>query len=32
LVGGSSGKLAFEMRDGSPVLVKLLEIEGRSSI
>jgi phosphoglycolate phosphatase-like HAD superfamily hydrolase len=24
---GSSGKLAFEMRDGSPVLVKLLEIE-----
>jgi hypothetical protein len=24
---GSSGKLAFEMRDGSPVLVKLLDIE-----
>jgi phosphoglycolate phosphatase-like HAD superfamily hydrolase len=24
---GSSGKLAFEMRDGSPILVKLLEIE-----
>ena len=24
---GSSGKLKFEMRDGSPVLVKLLEIE-----
>jgi phosphoglycolate phosphatase-like HAD superfamily hydrolase len=24
---GSSGKLAFEMRDGSPILVKLLDIE-----